>query len=54
MAKSKKKIKKTNVPRDLLAAVLSNACFRPRVAHTEDKKKCSKKSRREWRNKGEY
>ena len=50
----KKKIKKTNVPRDLMAAVLSNDCFRPRVANTEDKKKCQKAKRRAWKTKGEY
>ena len=51
---NKKKIRKNNVPRDLLAAVLANAEFRPRVAHTEDKKKCQKAKRRAWKTKGEY
>jgi len=51
---SKKKIRKNNVPRDLLAAVLSNAEFRPRVADTNKARKCSKSKRRAWKNKGEY
>jgi len=50
---SKNKIK-TNVPKDLLAKVLSEARFRPRVADTNEKRKYSKSKRRAWKNKGEY
>jgi hypothetical protein len=49
-----KKIKNNNIPRDLLAAVLSEARFRPRVADTSKKRKCSKTKRRAWKTKGEY
>jgi len=51
---SKIKIRKNNVPRDLLAAVLADACFRPRIAATNKPKKDQKLSRRAWKNKGEY
>ncbi len=46
------KIRNSNVPRDLLAAVLSEGRFRPRVADTNKKKKCPKTSRRAWKTRG--
>jgi len=54
MAAKKLKNKNHNVPRDLLAAVLSEARFRPRVADTNKKRKCSKTKRRAWKNKVDY
>jgi len=45
---------RTKKPRDMIAALLADACFRPRIADTNKQKKCSKSKRRAWKNKGEY
>jgi hypothetical protein len=47
-------MKPKHIPRDLVAAVLSDAHFRPRIAATNRPKKDQKLSRRAWKNKGEY
>jgi len=49
---SKRKIRHKS--RDIIAAMLADACFRPRMADTNKPKKDQKLSRREWKNKGEY
>jgi len=49
---NKKKIR--HKPRDLIAALLADACFRPRIADTNKQKKDQKLSRRAWKNKGEH
>ena len=45
---------KTKKPRDMIAALLANVEFRPRIADTNKAKKCSKLKRRAWKTKGEY
>jgi len=45
---------KRHKTRNLVAAVLADACFRPRIAATNRPKKDQKLSRRAWKTKGEY